>query len=54
MYSIQTGVQCSAQAQDLDLRDLETSEKGGIKYLKCVFGKFEIGGLKDTSTIRAC
>ena len=29
------------------LRDLKTSEKGGLKYLKHVFGKFEVGGLKD-------
>ena len=28
------------------LRDLTTSEKGGLKDLKRVFGKFEIGGLK--------
>ena len=29
------------------LRDLKTSEKGGLKDLKRVFGKFEIRGLKD-------
>ena len=28
------------------LRDLTTSEKGALKDLKRVFGKFEIGGLK--------
>ena len=27
------------------LRDPKTSEKGGLKDLKRVFGKFEIGGL---------
>ena len=32
------------------LRDLKTSEKGGLKDLKRVFGKFEIGGLKASST----
>ena len=42
-YSTQTGVQCSAQAQNLDptwLRDLKTSEKGGLKDLKRVFDKY--------------
>ena len=28
------------------LRDLKTSEKRGLRDLKRVFGKFEIGGLK--------
>ena len=33
------------------LRDLKTSEKGGLKDLKRVFGKFEIGGLKDLNRV---
>ena len=33
------------------LRGLQTSEKGGIKYLKRVFGKFEIRGLKDLTRV---
>ena len=33
------------------LRDIRTSEKGGLKDLKRVFGKFEIGGLKDLKRV---
>ena len=39
-YSTQTGVQCSAQAQNLDPTGSKTSEKGGLKDLKRVFDKF--------------
>ena len=39
-YSTQTGVQCSAQAQNVDPTGSETSEKGGLKDLKRVFDKF--------------
>ena len=33
------------------LRDLKTSEKCGLKDLKRVFGKFEIGGIKDLNRV---
>ena len=33
------------------LRDLKTSAKGGLKDLKRVFGKFEIGCLKDLNRV---
>ena len=33
------------------LRDLKTSEKGGLKDLKRVFGKFEIGSLNDLDLV---
>ena len=33
------------------LRGLKTSEKAGLKDPKCVFGKFEIGGLKDLNRV---
>ena len=33
------------------LRDLKTSEKGGLKDLKRVFDKFQIGGLKDLNRV---